>query len=104
MGIEDYNRRHHASARVAFEKVLEIDPDNLHALYELGSCHIWLRNYDLAIATMRRVIKLQSYFQLPAVVVTSQCYMRIAWCHYVRGEYAHALEVSRQAVTLAEWE
>ena len=104
MGIGDYNRRHYASARVAFEKVLELDPDNLHALYELGSCHIWLRNYDLAIATMRRVIELQSYFQLPAIVVTSQCYMRIAWCHYETGEYKRALEVARQAITLSEWE
>jgi Flp pilus assembly protein TadD len=104
LGIDDYNHRQYASARAEFEKVLEIDPDNIHALYELGSCHIWLRNYDLAIATMRRVIALQAYYQLPAVVVTSQCYFRIAWCHYERGEYQRALEVSRQAVTQAEWD
>ncbi|MFH1314547.1 MAG: tetratricopeptide repeat protein [Candidatus Eisenbacteria bacterium] len=104
MGIEDYNHRQYASARMAFEKVLEVDPDNMHALYELGSCHIWLRNYDLAIAAMRRVIALQAFYQLPAVIVTSQCYFRISWCHYEQGEYQRALEVSRQAVTLMEWD
>jgi hypothetical protein len=104
MGLEDYNHRQYASARVAFEKVLEIDPDNIHAIYELGSCHIWLRNFDLAIAAMRRVIALQAYYQIPAIVVTSQCYFRISWCHYELGEYQRALEISRQAVTISEWE
>jgi hypothetical protein len=104
MGIEDYDQGRYASARAAFEKALQIDPNDLHALYELGSCHIQLHNYDLAIAAMRRVIALQGYFQLPAVVVTSQCYFRISWCHYELGDYRRALEVSRQAVTLSEWE
>lgn len=44
-------------AKRFFLKALDIDPDNPYALYGLGNCYRWTREYDKAVETWQRILQ-----------------------------------------------
>lgn len=52
-----YSRKRYDQAAAAYEKVLELDPDNIEARSELGLCYWLAGNVDKAIAVLEKVLE-----------------------------------------------
>ncbi|MFH0793045.1 MAG: tetratricopeptide repeat protein [bacterium] len=101
---QDFNDGGYASARDIFEEVLRVDPVHLQAMYNLTTCYLKLESYDSARSMLKQIIQLQKYYQLPAIVLTSQCYLRLGWCEFQEGRPSEALALLRKGVDLSQWD
>ncbi len=84
MGAEDY-----AAAVAAFEKVLEIDPEQAVALYNLGVAHENLGQMDEAVTFYKKAVELQTSSVEP--------YLALATIHTANQQWPEALAMLREA-------
>ncbi len=87
MSAEDF-----AGAIAAFEKVLEIDPDQPEALYNLGVAHENLGQIDQAVTFYKKAIELQTSAVEP--------YLALAAIHTANQQWPEAMAMLQEAEKL----
>lgn len=74
---------------------LRLHPDNLSILHNLGVAQLLSTDFDAAVATWNRVLELPE-----APEARGLTYANLGAAHYLRGDYAGAIEAAEAAVAL----
>ena len=81
-----------AKAIEAAKKVVELNPKNEQAYYNLGFLHQKVQNYGEAIAAFRQAIEVKPEYDL--------AWFQIGYCYYVQKKYTEALKPFQKNVEL----
>ncbi len=87
--ISDFER-----AEKYFRRALQIEPDNPYALYGLGNCYRWHRQYDKAIEIWEKI--------LPHSEGTQALHTRLGDAYYNLGRFAEAEQSYRHSLKFGE--
>ena len=90
---------HYRSALRGFEEVDSGPQDIAGALHNIITCSIALHDFDGSLATYERLLRHCEEHGLDQAA--AQAEYNIAYLHFLRGEYARALELYRDARALA---
>ncbi len=89
-----YHRDHGRSVQaiLAYEKVVEVDPEFAGGLYNLGNLNYDLKRYDRAVAYFQKVIALKPDF--------AEAYFNLGNLYYDTGKYEFAMSNFERVIAL----
>ena len=82
----------HSEALEYLEKAIKIDGDFIQAHYDIGECHLWLKQFQKAIESYRYVISINPNF--------SEVYNHLGHCYGELGDDEKAIEAYENAIRL----
>ena len=83
-GAKLFNEQKYTEAIAVFEKVLEKDPENANALYNIAISYIQLKDDDKALKYLRKTVKTSPFYE--------DAWYNIAYILYKKGDFKGAVE------------
>lgn len=81
-GNKFYNDSDYKSAIYAYKKAIEMNDNLPCCYYNIGVCHIKLKEYDAGIIVLKKAIEIQE---------ESKYFFNLAYCHAMKNEVKKAL-------------
>lgn len=88
-----HEKKNYEGAMAAYREALEIDPDNAHALSELGWSAFFLKDFDLAETSTQKALERAGQAYLKA-----SCYYNLGRIHEERGEPQKAVDSYKKSL------
>ncbi|MUG94381.1 tetratricopeptide repeat protein [Scytonema sp. UIC 10036] len=101
--LKDSNIRKPGTAADIFEKVLQIFPNHVEALYDLMLARVVNGEFQKSAETAKQIIQGQQYFQEPSIGLLGQAYLHLAWADYHNDDINKTWERYRQSVDPRTW-
>lgn len=103
LGALQYEQASYDSAIEAWKKVIDSDPSNLTALFELQLGYMRISDFESIVPLARRVMAIKYYFQVPSLTILGQSYVHLAWSAYKRGNFGQALDYYHKSIAPNLW-
>lgn len=98
------NTRNAATAADIFEKVFNIFPGHVEALYDLMLARVVNGEFQKSAEVAKQIIDGQKYFQEPGIGLMGQAYVHLTWAEYNNGNINKTWERYRQSVDTKAWD
>jgi tetratricopeptide (TPR) repeat protein len=85
------------------QRVLEIFPNHLEALYDLMLVRVVNGEFNKSAAIAQKIIKTKKYFQQPMLALLGQSYLHLSWNNYQKNELPQAWLRYRQSIDPKTW-
>lgn len=85
------------------QRVLEIFPNHLEALYDLMLVRVVNGEFDKSAAIAQKIITTKKYFQEPMLALLGQAYLDLSWNNYQKNELPQAWKRYRQSIDPKTW-
>lgn len=85
------------------QRVLEIFPNHLEALYDLMLVRVVNGEFDKSAAIAQKIIQTQKYFHQPLLALLGQSYLHLSWNNYHQKELPQAWKRYRQSIDPKTW-
>ncbi|MFB2897426.1 tetratricopeptide repeat protein [Aerosakkonemataceae cyanobacterium BLCC-F50] len=105
-GVNYFNERSSKKPGTAadlFEKVLQIFPSNVEALYDLMLARVVSGEWQQSAAVAQNLIDTQQYFQQPKLGLIAQAYVHSTWEKYHEDNVVEAWKRYRQSIDPKTW-
>ncbi len=101
--LNNSNNRKAATAADIFERVLQIFPGHVEALYDLMLAKVVNGEFQQSAAVAKQIIDEQQYFQEQKLGLLGQAYLHLAWAEYNNGDVNKTWERYRQSIDMKTW-
>jgi len=101
--LNNSNNRKPAAAADIFERVLQIFPGHVEALYDLMLARVVNGEFQKSAAVAKQIIDEQQYFQEQKLGLLGQAYLHLAWAEYNNGDVNKTWERYRQSTDMKTW-
>jgi tetratricopeptide (TPR) repeat protein len=98
-----FNNKKPGAAADLFDKVLQIFPGHLEALYDLMLARVVNGEFQKSADTAKQIIEGQKYFQEPRIGLLGQAYVHLTWAEYNNGDVDKTWKRYRQSVDASTW-
>jgi tetratricopeptide (TPR) repeat protein len=95
--------RRPSSAADFFERVLEIFPDHVEALYNLMIARSVNGEFDKSAKVAQQIIKGNKYFQQPTIALLGQAYLHQTWADYANLDIDKTWQNYRKSIDSTKW-
>lgn len=83
IGLKHFQEKHYDLALEAYQKALNINPDYINALYNMGGVYLKMKEFDKAIEKFKKVVSLNPN--------DGDAYYQLADAYYFSGKYNEAI-------------
>jgi hypothetical protein len=101
--LNDSNTKNPGTAADMFEKILQIFPGHVEALYDLMLARVVNGEFQKSADAAKQIIEGQQYFQEPRIGLLGQAYLHLAWAEYHDGDVNKTWEQYRQSLDTKTW-
>ncbi len=101
--LKDSDTRKPGTAADIFERVLQIFPNHVEALYDLMLARVVNGEFQKSADAAKQIIHGQQYFQEPSIGLLGQAYLHLAWADYHNDDINKTWEQYRQSVDPKTW-
>ncbi|NJR74022.1 MAG: hypothetical protein HC773_10890 [Scytonema sp. CRU_2_7] len=101
--LNDSNTKNPGIAADFFEKILQIFPVHVEALYDLMLARVVNGEFQKSADAAKQIIEVQQYFQEPRIGLLGQAYLHLAWAEYHNGDVNKTWERYRQSLDSKTW-
>jgi hypothetical protein len=101
--LNDPNIKNPGTAADLFEKILQIFPGHVEALYDLMLARVVNGEFQKSADAAKQIIEGQQYFQEPRIGLLGQAYLHLAWAEYHNGDVNKTWERYRQSLDTKTW-
>jgi hypothetical protein len=101
--LNDSNTKNPGTAADLFEKILQIFPGHVEALYDLMLARVVNGEFQKSADAAKQIIEGQQYFQEPRIGLLGQAYLHLAWAEYHDGDVNKTWEQYRQSLDTKTW-
>jgi hypothetical protein len=98
------NTRKPGAAIDEFERVLQVFPGHIEAMYDLMLATFVNGETERSAKVAREIIEVERYAQLPNLSLLGQAYLHSAWSTYKDGDPALAWQKFRQSTDTKIWD
>jgi tetratricopeptide (TPR) repeat protein len=98
------NTRKPGTAIDEFERVLQVFPGHIEAMYDLMLATFVNGETERSAKVAREIIEVERYAQLPNLSLLGQAYLHSAWSTYKDGDPALAWQKFRQSTDTKTWD
>jgi hypothetical protein len=101
--LNDPNIKNPGTAADLFEKILQIFPGHVEAIYDLMLARVVNGEFQRSADAAKKIIEGQQYFQEPRIGLLGQAYLHLAWDEYHNGDVNKTWEQYRQSLDTKTW-
>jgi hypothetical protein len=97
------NNRKPSTAADLFEKVIQLFPGHIEALYDLMLARVINGEFQKSADIAKQIIEGQKYSQEPGIGLLGQAYLHLTWAEYENGNVNKTWQRYRQTVDAKAW-